>query len=148
MLFIIYGTLNRTSLLHRGYFFCPHCQDQREYALNVIKSWFTLFFIPVFPMFEVRRFVKCGECDGSFPEAALRVPLPGGAGPLLAQAGEDLRDGDSIETLQERLVRVGMDPAEAEAELVKMCDGQPKVCQCGQRYHPQRPECPHCGADL
>jgi hypothetical protein len=148
MLFIVYGSLDRTAELERGYFFCPHCMEQQEYTLKVVKNWFTFFFIPLFPVFEVRRYVECGGCGTRLPEAALQVPLPGGARPLLAQAGEDLRDGDSVETLRDRLVRAGVDPAGAEAELVKMCGGQPKVCRCGQRYHPERLECPHCGADL
>jgi tetratricopeptide (TPR) repeat protein len=45
---------------------CPRCQTIGSLAGTRVRSWFTLFFIPVFPIGRGRRFTKCGHCAASF----------------------------------------------------------------------------------
>jgi hypothetical protein len=36
----------------------------------VVKRWFTLYFIPIFPMFRAGEYLECAVCAGTFgPEA-------------------------------------------------------------------------------
>jgi tetratricopeptide (TPR) repeat protein len=45
---------------------CPRCQSTGSLAGTKVRSWFTLFFLPVFPIGRGRRFTKCGKCGASF----------------------------------------------------------------------------------
>ena len=67
---IIFG--NKDFLLHRGRvrerFTCPHCKHDLNFILNTRASWFTLFWIPVFP-FRFERRVECPLC-GSLVKAS------------------------------------------------------------------------------
>ena len=33
-----------------GQFHCPNCNIKEEYGKKYVQDWFTLFFIPVFPI--------------------------------------------------------------------------------------------------
>jgi tetratricopeptide (TPR) repeat protein len=49
---------------------CPSCQ--REVALVPMgsRTWFTLFFIPIFPISGRQRYCECPNCGAQFPGAA------------------------------------------------------------------------------
>ncbi len=49
---------------------CPNCQRQADIVGKTVRHWFTLFFIPVFPVSGRQRFSPCTNCGAQFPVAA------------------------------------------------------------------------------
>src|SRR4051812_15048569 len=49
---------------------CPNCRQQSTIVGKVYRQWFTLFFIPVFPISGKTRMSECTRC-----KAVFRVPV-------------------------------------------------------------------------
>ena len=47
---IIFGTKGRSIKMDSGEFHCPNCNTQRTYNKKYVQDWFTLYFIPTFPV--------------------------------------------------------------------------------------------------
>ena len=45
---------------------CPRCQAQATFQNRTARTWFTLFFIPIFPMGAKRPFCQCQSCNAQF----------------------------------------------------------------------------------
>ena len=66
-MFIIFGTKSRIIHEDGGYFVCPQCEVLRPYKLQSYQAWFTLFFIPLFPIGEKKnKHVECQHCKTSY----------------------------------------------------------------------------------
>jgi len=73
--FILFGTRTFFKTIGTGTFFCPQCGGDRSYAQRVGRRWFTLFFIPIFPISGVRsEHVRCDTCKKAFNPAVLQRP--------------------------------------------------------------------------
>jgi Zn finger protein HypA/HybF involved in hydrogenase expression len=146
---IIYGWRGLTSNLSEGDFDCPHCQNHSSYRLRQVRRFFTLFWIPIFPISSAVRYVECDHCSSQFREEVLdyRSPSPQDDTIILASARQ-LRDGLSVEEIRDKLSEEGEDRREMEALLVKLCEGQPWRCDCGLRYHPDVTRCGRCGKEI
>jgi hypothetical protein len=146
---IIYGSRGVISDLSEGDFDCPHCQNHADYKLKQLRRFFTLFFIPFFPISSGVRFVECDHCGSQFQEAVLDYRPPSLQDNLtLLAAASQLRDGLSVEEVRDKLVEAGEDREEMESLLVKLCEGRPWRCDCGRRYHPDITRCGQCGKEL
>jgi uncharacterized tellurite resistance protein B-like protein len=85
---IIYGTRTIGRTVNSGAFFCPLCKTQRPYSQIVNKRYFTLYFIPLFPVYTQGDYVQCSGCGEGFASEV----LSGGAGQSPAALNlEDLR---------------------------------------------------------
>jgi Tellurite resistance protein TerB len=72
---IIFGTRARAKAVATGRFFCSRCGADRNYVLQQIRRWFTLFFVPVLPMGKVLgEQVKCSTCGTCFRPEVLNTP--------------------------------------------------------------------------
>ena len=49
---------------------CPNCRQEADMLPRSFRNWFTLFFIPVFPISGNTPFVECSNCHGQFPVQA------------------------------------------------------------------------------
>jgi tetratricopeptide (TPR) repeat protein len=49
---------------------CPRCQQMATMVGKTFRPWFTLFFIPIFPVGGQQKFTECSNCRGQF-----RVPV-------------------------------------------------------------------------
>jgi len=145
---ILFGSRGVTSTVEQGDFYCPQCDRREEYDLKQVRPFFTLFFIPIFPIGGGQRYVECLGCGGTFKERVLDYEPPSETDRLVAQFYNELKTGTSLEVIQQKLVNGGMETEKAEEILLSMCDGRPLRCSCGRRYHPQVPKCSECGADL
>jgi len=67
---IIYGTTGLTSTKATGTFNCPRC-GTATYQHKVVKQWFTLYFIPLFPTSTVGQYIECRQCKGSYELSVL-----------------------------------------------------------------------------
>jgi len=68
---IIWGSRAVTSTLTEGTFFCPHCRSQQTYRKQRVRRFFTLYFIPLFPMATLGEYVECGVCKNTYKDAVL-----------------------------------------------------------------------------
>jgi tellurite resistance protein len=69
--FIIFGTKGRitysgsSDTLEKA---CPNCRS--DLRLKDLSQWFTLFFIPIFPIKKVDTFYQCEKCERSYKQSA------------------------------------------------------------------------------
>jgi hypothetical protein len=161
---IIYGYRRITSVESQGEFTCPQCETLKPYTLYVNRPWATLFWIPIFPIGSAIRFVECNHCDSKFDSEILNYQSsrgqaridtrprassePSDLDPLIYTAHESLLRGVSTGIVQFRLQERGYSPQEAEATVRKLCDGEPRPCTCGRRYHSTVTMCDDCDAVL
>jgi uncharacterized tellurite resistance protein B-like protein len=68
---IIWGSRGVTSTLKSGQFHCPKCQGKRLYEHKRVRRFFTLYFIPLFPIKDLGEFVECQTCDQTYKEEVL-----------------------------------------------------------------------------
>jgi zinc-ribbon family len=72
---LIWGLRARAKAISTGEFFCAHCGTDRSYVLQQIRRWFTLFFIPLFPVGKpLGEQVKCSTCGTRFSPEVLHTP--------------------------------------------------------------------------
>lgn len=63
---IIWGRSGRTSTLDTGTFECPVCRQSRSYARRQVRRWFTLYFVPCFPLDVIADYIECATCGETF----------------------------------------------------------------------------------
>src|SRR5262245_11435130 len=63
---LIYGYRNRTIEQGTGIFQCPNCRDQRAYTRKKVVRYFTLFFIPLFPLGTLSEYIECQLCRRTY----------------------------------------------------------------------------------
>jgi hypothetical protein len=68
---IIWGSRGLTSAVQSGEFHCPQCATQRPYTLKQVRTFFTLYFIPLIPLNVAGRYIECGSCGGTFAEEVM-----------------------------------------------------------------------------
>jgi tetratricopeptide (TPR) repeat protein len=45
---------------------CPRCGESGALRGIRVRSWFTIFFLPIFPLGRGQRMTQCGKCGASF----------------------------------------------------------------------------------
>jgi predicted RNA-binding Zn-ribbon protein involved in translation (DUF1610 family) len=145
MPFIIWGSRGITSHLETGDFYCPRCNEQVEYHLKQVRPFFTIFFIPLFPIGSAQRYVECTRCSGQYLEEVLNLAPPTDADRLLGQYFNELQTGSSVETVQTKLEAGGMDTVTAKDIVGQMTQGQTWQCTgCGETYLKGVAKCLRC----
>jgi tetratricopeptide (TPR) repeat protein len=49
---------------------CPRCGQEADFLAKSTRTWFTLFFIPIFPVSARSYFTQCSRCSAQFPFSA------------------------------------------------------------------------------
>lgn len=78
-MFLIYGWGNRQKPIASGSFSCPVCRTRTDYIHYSQRRWFSLFFIPLFPITSPQEFVGCHQCNNVFSRDSL--PMSQGIAP-------------------------------------------------------------------
>jgi tellurite resistance protein len=68
----LWGSKPRTFTESKGNFYCPECNDYKNYEFKKVKKYFTLFFILQFEISDLGEYVECGGCKCTFKEDALK----------------------------------------------------------------------------
>jgi len=68
---IIYGTKGKSIHVADGDFFCPRCNSEQDYKHFQVKNYFTLYFIPVFPIGKGEDYLECGGCKQAWSQDIL-----------------------------------------------------------------------------
>lgn len=63
---IIFGTRAKYKTVNTGEFHCPHCGKTRAYEHKQAKTYFALYFIPIFPIGEGGEFIECQTCHRTY----------------------------------------------------------------------------------
>jgi hypothetical protein len=148
MPFIIWGSRGITSSLSAGDFHCPQCDEARGYDLKQVRPFFTLYFIPIFPVGAPTRYVECRRCGGTFKEGVLDYEPPSEGQRILSGLYREMRAGASVENVKEKLQGAGVPAEQAEEMALQMCEGKPAECVCGRRYLSGTKECARRGSKL
>jgi hypothetical protein len=126
---IIYGFRGVTSTAAKGQFQCPRCGPS-SYRHQVVKRFFTLYFIPLIPLKKTGEYIECGSCGGTFKLGVLQQPAASTGGPTF--------EAEYVTALRRTLVMVGiadgvLDPRElwtiqqVFAQLTKRQIGEPEI---------------------
>jgi hypothetical protein len=68
---IIWGSRSMTGTVQSGRFACPRCNGQSPFEEKRVRRWFTLYFLPVFPIGSSGYYVECQACRGTFKPEVL-----------------------------------------------------------------------------
>ena len=68
---IIWGSKGRTTTITSGEFYCPDCVDYKPYNHQKVKRWFTLYFIPIFPLSDLGEYIECSGCKATYKNNVL-----------------------------------------------------------------------------
>jgi hypothetical protein len=90
---IILGYTTKGNVLQTSSFICPKCSG-RKYELTEHKRYFTIFFIPLFPLVKVGDAAVCASCKTAF--------VPGG---ILAVAGDQSQPQTTAEDHKAALIK-------------------------------------------
>ncbi|AKS44741.1 Tellurite resistance protein [Octadecabacter temperatus] len=134
MFFIVWGSRGRNKEIGAGEFYCPDCGDYRAYKKIAVTRWFTLYWIPLFPMGKpVGEYVECGACKSTFNERVLEMDPKAAAEKFeaafsiaakrvmfkmaLADGEIDQSEIDTITQAFANIAKREIDPADIAAEL-------------------------------
>jgi hypothetical protein len=66
---IIWGSTTKNNVVDQGEFYCPRCRAFAHYSRHAVRQYFTLYFIPLFPMGTLAEYIECQKCLGNFEPA-------------------------------------------------------------------------------
>jgi hypothetical protein len=64
--FFIFGTEGSSSNIGAGDFFCPECNDYKQYKHIKVEKKISLFFIPIIPIEDLGHYIECQNCNSTF----------------------------------------------------------------------------------
>jgi hypothetical protein len=109
---IIYGSRTISSTLGQGEFHCPLCKMRRSYSHIKSTRYFTLYFIPLFPIYGQGEHIQCHSCGEGF---GVEVLHQGAAALTMVHPGlEDMRRAMLLVMAEARRTDPG--------QLNKLCD--------------------------
>jgi hypothetical protein len=149
---IIFGTKPRMKTIGSGSFYCPRCQTNRQYELKQGKNYFTLYFVPIFPMGDLGEFVECQTCHMTFKSDVLKLKPPtpkADLASMLNAVKSNLEGGQPVEYILRDLVAAGLE-RDITLNVVKSAIGdQRRQCpNCGLSYTANVNSCSECNTPL
>jgi hypothetical protein len=155
---IIYGTSGREIPVGEGQFHCPRCLEPQHFRHTRISRYFTLYFIPLFPISNQGEYVECSGCGGQFrPDIVHNPPhtnVPasvgnGSGGQLESVVRRELAKGMPLHIAVQKLVEAGNGQQGAQEMVAAACDGRMSYCpQCQCYYAAAVPGCAQCQGAL
>ena len=141
---IIWGSRTRFSKTDEGTFYCPQEQGDRPYEKKTAKQWFTLYFIPVFPMNEIGEVVECQTCKTQFDPRVLSLPTSHELAHNLTMAMRhaavaiiqadgfvlDVEKQAAVTVMQRQDSGYAIDQLEQDLRTLPAADAQSYVAQC------------------
>ncbi len=149
---IIFGTRPKTKTVGSGRFYCPQCRAERLYERKEAKPYFTLYFIPIFPIGRGGEYVECQTCGAAFEPGVLDGMPPEPPPDLAAQINTiraRLEGGAPVEYVIRDLTAAGLDWEVARSLVGAQIGPERKVCQaCGLEYASAVDVCAVCHGPL
>ncbi len=148
---IIFGNKVRYKTLATGQFYCPQCKAKRDYELRQARNWFSIYFIPIFPLNQLGEVVTCLTCGTNFPREVLSVAAPSN-GPLdrmMREAQADMDGGTPVEMARQKLINTGLSRELVDQVIAQAAGTERKHCPNDNlTYRTSVQRCAQCGALL
>ncbi|RMG83938.1 MAG: zinc-ribbon domain-containing protein [Chloroflexi bacterium] len=149
---IIFGANTRYKTLRKGHFYCPNCMTERPYELKEARPYFTLYFLPLFPIGKPREVVQCAHCQMVFDTTVLNMEKPKrplSLAEILNRLDDLLASGTPIEYLVRDMTAAGLE-REVALRAIRDVIGDARVeCpDCHLSYAPDVTACSVCGHSL
>lgn len=149
---VIWGSRNRFKKVGSGEFYCPKCQTKRYYERKVAKTYFTLYFIPLFPIRDLGEFVECQTCRVTFKTDVLKLAAPKVVPRLtdvMNAARSRLDAGEPVEYLIRDMNIAGLERDMAATMIAGLIGQERKVCPtCSLSYAATVSLCLECKQPL
>lgn len=147
---IIWGSKSRETTEHEGEFHCPHCAGEtRTYKLIKVSKYFTLYFIPLFPMETLGKYIKCKTCNSDYNESVLEYVPPTEQEKLQYAVYQDLQAGMPVQMVVRKLQNQNWSEADAQQIVDSVTARQCKRCPaCNLDFHDDLTSCSNCGGTL
>jgi len=142
----IWGSRYLTKTRDTGRFYCPQCgEPDVSYRRQAARQWFTMYFIPVFPIGGVEEHIECMRCRGTFKLEVLDLVPPSADDLFLRDCYERLTRGRSLELIEADLVESGRTSEVAVEMIDAMTKGKVWECErCGAHYLKGVKKCRAC----
>ena len=147
---VVWGSRWSYSTLERGEFYCPSCLDaEAQYERKQGREWFTLYFIPIFPIGSRQEVVECKACETTYQPSVLELETPSEEElrfrRMALELQHKLEKGTSLEEAETELADDGMDRDEAVAFVNAVTEGEVRQCpDCGDHFVLAVKKCPRC----
>ena len=103
---LIWGLKGKQQLLSEGQFFCPKCNNIRHYKQKSVSRYFTLFFVPLFPLKKLGEYVECQSCKCGY-ETKVLEPASQQLLKMVAITKYSLLRGTPLDDVKSRLMEAG-----------------------------------------
>ena len=150
MPFIIWGSRGITSTVGSGDFYCPQCDESDVmYTHRKVRPWFTVYFIPIFPIGGGDEYIECRQCQGTFNEKVLDIEPPTAIQRVANAVYERMRTGLGVTAARNNLIDQGLDEATATEFVDNLSGGETWECPtCGEHYLNEVKKCKPCRISL
>ena len=146
---ILLGSAGRASTVGTGKFYCPRCHALQPYEHKKLTRYFTLYFIPIFPVERLGEFIECGVCHTTFDLSVLQPTGPLRLQALIHGLEAELASGHAVQLLVDRLLEAGASREEAAWAVYSAGHGRFAACdQCHTIYKSGLVYCSNCGNKL
>lgn len=149
---IIWGSRVRYKDLDQGEFNCPRCMGKRPYKRKMATRYFTLYFIPIFPMGKLGELVECQGCKTAYETSVLNVRVNQPRAPKSDEASmmnvipQRIAKGDPLEYIVRDLTSGGLDLDVARGAVKGMAGSPIRTCpNCKLTYGHMSSTCQVCG---
>jgi len=129
---------------------CSHCNNGEYWVLTKITTWFTLFFIPIFP-YSIKYFLSCPICQYGLTLDDKQIERI----KSLAEANQLLIDGKITEPEYKTQINQleGELPTRVEAEVIEKKPDSDKedigfCSECGTKITKEIKFCGNCGMKI
>ncbi len=143
---IIFGWRHLKSTRDTGRFYCPHCVKlDVAYHHMSARQWFTLYFIPVFPIGRHEEYIECLKCKSTYTVAVLDLDPPSEDDLFVRECYDRLQQGDSLEDVEAALVQNGRNSGQAVELVDELTRGKVRQCdRCEVHYLKSVKRCRAC----
>jgi len=142
----IWGSRYLSSTKDTGRFYCPKCgKVDVGYRHQSARQWFTMYFIPVFPIGGRTEHIECTRCQTAFELAVLDLKPPTEDALFLNDCFVRLQRGRSLESVEADLVESGRTADQAVGVIDEMTRGKVWECdRCNAHYLKGVRKCREC----
>lgn len=130
---------------------CSHCNNEEYWNLTRTMTWFTLFFIPIFP-YSIKYFLSCPICQYGLTLSSDQIKQT----KPIAEVNQLLLDGKiTKDEYQTKLNQISYDSSEhIESGVVKtktLSDNKENLnfcSECGDKVTKEIKFCGNCGVEV
>ena len=146
---IIWGSKVREIVESSGNFHCPECDSEKLYSAISAKKYFTLYFLPLFPLETLGNYIKCDGCKKYFKPAVLHYRPASKEDKVLINIKNDLVAGTPAQMVKQKLVNGGVSQEQSILLIESIIGSNIKSCnKCNLDYFYSVSACSNCGVAI